>query len=319
MDIVLQKCKFEYYHELQPPSTFVSNQTHILLVNVAVPWHIYCTSKFLPHRNRGERYAMVAKASLCGCSIVTAMHVVPPQITESSEERFILNMSYPLNAAVMYNFKHELGNLNAEFDYYKSMTKKKLSTPPRLNAISMSDEAHILYTNTKKPVGLERVIAMIQSSELSFLTQEDRLIEESKFEKWFTACKIASGLTFLFSLMGIVSAIVMFCYCCRQNTIKSLLVAAVAKADQVLKASASDIGYNITKDMTYHLYVMSAFIISFLMYKLYKWIYKNYISLQILTPIGDSDEAIAIYTLSLPHLKVRLYFTCPQFGHLLST
>ena len=124
MDIALQKCKFEYCHELQPPSTFVSNQTHILLVNVAVPWHIYCNSKSLPHRNRGERYAMVAKASLCDCSIVTSRHVVPPQITESSEEKFILNMSYPLNAAVMYNFKHELGNLSAEFDYYKSKTKK---------------------------------------------------------------------------------------------------------------------------------------------------------------------------------------------------
>ena len=116
---------------------------------------------------------MVANASLCCCSIVTAMHVVPPQITECSQEKFLLNMSYPLNAAVLHSFKHELSNLSAEFDYYKSMTKEKLFTPPRLNAISMSDEALILYTNTKKPVGLERVIGMIQSSEQSFLTEED--------------------------------------------------------------------------------------------------------------------------------------------------
>ena len=85
-----------------------------------------------------------------------------------------------------------------------NLRQKSNSSHHRLNAISMSDEAHILYTNTKKPVGLERVIVMIQSSEQSFLTQEDGLIEESKFEKWFTAGKIASGLTFLFSLMGIV-------------------------------------------------------------------------------------------------------------------
>ena len=175
----------------------------------------------------------------------------------------------------------------------------------------MSEEAHILYTNTKKPVGLERVIAMIQSSEQSFLTEEDRLIEESKFEKWFTAGKIASGLTFLFSLMGILLAIVMFCYCCRQNTIKSLLAAAVATADQVPKASASDTGNNITIDMTYRLYVMSAFIIFFLLYKFYKWIYKNYISLQILMPIGDSNEENSnchIYLeLTSSQYKVLLY------------
>ena len=68
------------------------------------------------------------------------------------------------------------------------------------------------------------------------------MIEESKFEKWFSAGKIAYGITFLFSLIGILVAIVMCCYCYRQDTIKTLLAAAVATADEVPKASASDRG-----------------------------------------------------------------------------
>ena len=56
---------------------------------------------------------------------------------------------------------------------------------------------------------------------------------------------------------------------------------------------------------------MSAFIILFLLYKFLKWIYKNYISLQILTPIGDSNEESSnchIYLeLTSPQCKVLLY------------
>ena len=34
---------------------------------------------------------------------------------------------------------------------------------------------------------------MVQSSEQSFLTEEDRLIEESKFDKWVSAGTVLSG------------------------------------------------------------------------------------------------------------------------------
>ena len=145
-------------------------------------------------------------------------------------------------------FKESLNNLSVDLDYYSSRPKDNLFTAPRLNAISMADEAHILYTNTKKPVDLQRVSSMVDSKELTFLTEEDRLIEDRKFHKWFSYGRIAYGITFIMSIIGIVASIGMCFYCYKIRKISPILGTALVQSDKDSGISIAEKALKVFKE-----------------------------------------------------------------------
>ena len=290
MKIILETCKFEYFHEFEPPAKVYENNSHILLSNTHIPWQIFCDDKALPHRESGKRYAIISKDSLCRCTIVTRSHVIPPRLSDCLIPKFNMQVAYPFNAAVIYSLHDSIKNLSLDMNYYATFSTEINYGPPHLTTVKLSNDDEILYTNPKQPVGLQRVIDMIKSNHKTFLPGNDRLKDESSFDHWFDNDKIAYGITFLMSITGIICAIITFIFCYRQGKIGSIL-GTLLTTQSIPLVEASDGMDKVETDMRYRRYLLTAGISTYLVYKLVKFIYKHHIYLE----LTSSKEKILIY------------------------
>ena len=201
-------------------------------------------------------------------------------------------MSFPQNSVVLDSLQDVFDQTPALFAQYKTFIDSN-STFPMLKPMVNMDDKNVLNTNQARPVPLKKIIDILASNKASYLNPEDYAMEQSKINNWFKYNNLALGITFIMSVLGILS-FGLFCVTCVQNmSTRSLVATAVAATGSVLpvgKAHELNDHEIIKEDMSYKGYILLSALITYLSFKILKKLYNTFIVYRFNIPVRGSPS-----------------------------
>ena len=108
---IIDYCEFKYFRGLNPPPQIIDAGKIILLSAFDTPWLLDCEHRQLPVRHNGQQFAIINKASMCGCSLTAPslfLDAHNTQCVRSEIDEF--RPQFVLNSAVIGTFYPNLDN-----------------------------------------------------------------------------------------------------------------------------------------------------------------------------------------------------------------
>jgi len=313
-DLIKEHCEFNYYHNINPPNQILQSDDKILMSGLSTPWSFNCHSKATPIRHQGSSYAITDIHSLCDCDIMGNDFFIPAKICP--EHISNLELQYPINAAV-YALLSETTS-HPHILNFSELYKIPLELSIDKLIIEFEKEHDILVEPSRnEKTDLSRVAKLIKSHKSIYYDREDKQLQSSKFENWWTMDKIAIGITFILALLGTLAGIVAIISCVKTNRNAAFLGTILTQAKPATAmplfcrrdASISDILPALLLQL---MVSVSIFTIVRLLYK----IYTRWSAVKIILPsiankdtnlkshlmleIGDLSHVFYIYICSLP-------------------
>ena len=110
-DIIKDKCKIQYYPDLNPEPAILDAGNYLLLGNLPLPWTIICNhNDQIPNPIQGSSYVIVDKSDLCQCSISAGTWYIQENIVYCTDKVDTkIDLYYTVNMAVMiYQFEDQI-------------------------------------------------------------------------------------------------------------------------------------------------------------------------------------------------------------------
>ena len=316
MKEVNEHCEVLYYHTLKPRPQIFENSKSVLLANVENNWRLACNLDSFPRPLNGLSFVLLNIESLCQCQInIGESHFVPRSRTGCSSKRHEFKIRYPVNALMLYNLRDKIGNLSSDFDYYQTRASTFYYNMPFMKVKHMVDDNRVLYdTPADEGVDLEIVTDIIQSGDVALLTANDLVIENSKIGNWWDNNSAENTFMFVSSLLSILCFLLLGCVIMQTCSGKRQISATLASfAAQISKKriEALEIPPSMTNntliselalpqtqplyerpneashvvfEIRFRLALIIVMIISFVGYKLIKYIYQKYFKYRIFVP-----------------------------------
>ena len=232
-EAIKQLCDFDYFHKISPQPTLLESENNILMANLDIPWSFDCQNRNIPMRVKGSRYAVLARNSICGCSILGTSFYIEEKVCKQTLDKIVLR--FPLNAAVMSYHLDVMKN-----NHLTNMSGLFLHPPqlivPKLNLSFNDDDNVLVKTNAGKPIPLSRVSGLLKKRKHVFFDADEKQISNSKFENWWSGENIAIGCAFILAIIGGIAAIIAICNCVRTHRVSSTMGALMLH--QLPKAQA---------------------------------------------------------------------------------
>ena len=219
-DQIKELCQFDYFHKINPQPVVLESDNNILMANLDTPWSFDCQNRNVPLRVKGSRYAILTRDSICGCSILGTSFYIEEKVCQQSLNK--IELRYPLNAAVMSYYmgvlkENAITNMSGLFP-----TPPEIKIP-KLN-LSVNDADNVLVkTDEAKPIPLARVSSLLKKKEKLFYDADEKQINNSKFENWWSGENIAIGCAFVLAAIGSLAAIIAIFNCVRTHRVSSTM------------------------------------------------------------------------------------------------
>jgi hypothetical protein len=221
-EAITQKCVIEYFHKITVVPTFLEPDEEILLANLVTPWSIKCEDRNVPMRHKGANYAIVNRASLCGCSINGNNFFIPQRLCKKDLD--FLKILFPINIAVVKTFADEITDVS-ELTNLSSLFPEPLMVEVPHLTMELDNDPDVLHQREfSAPSKLDRLAAVLKDKQKVFLDRDSKIKHMSRFESWFEDLDSwAMGFTFILALMGLIAMILTIVQCCRQHRLGALL------------------------------------------------------------------------------------------------
>lgn len=302
MDDLTKHCNIRYYRGIIPPPLIFEDSHYLLLTNVAQEWRFACRHPF-PEPRKGKSYSLIEKHSLCGCEILIGSSLyVARKVQNCGDSELKLSFHYPINSVVVHALESMIGTITTDLNYFKPMIEEPNFPIPPFDVKTTVNQSQVLYANDPE-VGVEfhKVIDLIKSSEAVFRSESDMIkqnIESNDhFEKWFTLDKVELAITFCLGLIGLAAAIglciVAYKQCGLSQWTTAVLASQTVPGARSILPMAKAMPPDFTPDqeaeialseLRYRGYLILATIITYLGYKLLKYLYHRFLIYRVIMP-----------------------------------
>ena len=289
MDSIKALCEFEYFHELSPTPEVFDAGDRLLLAHLSRPWQLMCEGSSVPVRHKGSDYAILMKNNLCNCQLSSSSDFIEAQLgaCDSESHKFMLN--FTLNGAMATYFKNIDGFHNLEMDIYKLYDISPNVSLPDLDIIHNKD-FDVADTNTDIPVNLNQLAKVVQHKRTLYLSSEDKIGSELKFENWFSSSNKAIGITFISSILGLVAMILTIYVCVKSHrfaTIAGALINVPGTNALPLEVNTNDVVCTDNTLGTRILVHLCITITLFLIFQIIKQNYRNLFIMKVMLPTSN--------------------------------
>ena len=230
-------CNVKYYHNMHVPAQVFSTHDVLLLANIHSEWEILCNTDSIPRKQTGKRYAVIMKNHLCNCKVIIGNdHYLAQKLSGCDQEKAELKIAYATNAIVLFNI-HKLTDKIKNSSHYFDLHYQELNhSIPELKVIQTINRTNILYDRPRTGVEFNKVIDAINRDQDVYMESEDLLATERKltFQSFFQHRHFPLGISFIFSMIGIICLIIFILYCYRQHKANTLGKAMHAVATNAL-------------------------------------------------------------------------------------
>ena len=187
-----------------------------------------------------------------------------------------------MNSLVIYNLRDIISNLNVSQGYYEARIENTELKIPIFKVLEKINKSRVLYDRPQSGVDFNRVVNMIKSQQVTYLSAEDMIEHQDEFENWFMGDNIELAVTFILSLLSLISLIgtIMLCtHYCKSRTWTTAILASLMQHPETVKAASttSDVDADMAfNEFRYRMYLLLAGIISYIIYRLMKEIGDTY-------------------------------------------
>jgi len=286
-EIIAEECNFEYFHKILAPPCVLESDSHVLLTNLGNDWKFRCSSQNLPIRIEGSNFAVLPISTFCECALVGDTYFLPQRLSGCSHKPSVIQVLYPINAAVMTVFdsilpeEEVLSNLSILYDAPQEIHIPSLN----IEATQISEDV-LVDDHLDKEIDLKRVAEAIKSRTRMYLDREEKQQHKNKIENWFVDFdNIAIACTFILSLLGTIAFIMGMIICFKNHRIAAMFGFLMAQPPPVEAYLVDDIVSfrGVILERTYQLLLV---LLVFIVYKFIKFIRNKMFLIKYTAPSG---------------------------------
>ncbi len=179
-DIIKDLCQFQFSIEKQPQPAILDTGTSMLVANIPTPWKYDCThDRRPPQSGTKDSYFMVAKSSLCLCSIIADPYVISQSITNCDSYQTTtgqlrvqnLSLTYMVNQAAMLYYPALAENLDLTKDV---LLKTPLDIQFKIPSIMETPNENVLHHVDIGAAKLQDIMPLIKKQRDIWKSQADK-------------------------------------------------------------------------------------------------------------------------------------------------
>ncbi len=283
-------CEFEYFHELSPTPEILDAGDRLLLAHLSRPWQLMCDGSSVPVRHEGSDYAILMKNNLCNCQLSSDSDFIEAQLGACDSESHKFTLNYTFNGAMATYFRHIEGFHTLNIDVHKLYNTIPNISLPNLNVIH-KHELDVAETDAEIPVKLQQLADIVEHKRALYLSSEDKIESELKFENWFSSSNKAIGVMFICSILGSFAMIITIYVCIKSHKFATLVGAfinAPVAQGLTLDVNSNDVMCTDNTLLTRIFVHLCITITLFLLFQLIKEQYKQSFVMKVLVPTSET-------------------------------
>ena len=272
-ELVNKICDIKYLDNYTPIPQIWNLPKHIYLVDLPVPWQIYCSESVdIPQDVQETPLALIKREDLCYCGLSAAHYFLQEDLLycrkDMSQERDNIPIYHTVNTAVVQSFGdsihgiEEYGNqlvidlakMNADLETRQSkivldgnvITKSDLDIDvPDLDILE-EDLSNVAILADKEVVttDLEKVITSIQQDQTMFETKGDFTMHTRSMDKWFKYDRYWMIFLFTAGIIGLIGFLVTVVICFKFQSGSTRTLSSSQMQTEISKLLAAGIGLN---------------------------------------------------------------------------
>ncbi len=315
IDQVNRYCEVHYFHNIIPHPTVYEDSNNLLVINVGSDWRLACDNEVFPGPIKGMTYALIEKKAICACQLIIGKsYYIPRSITGCTPGLYPIKIKYPVNSLVLWNLRQIMENITDDLNYFKTQAEGFEYDVPDLKVTHLLDESKILYERPPVGVPFDKVVAMIRTNEVAYLTADDLILSESHIDKWFDNDSIENSIVFIGGLLGFVSlttAVLIIVYVCVGKERLSAILASMTVMIHQQRTQALEPLMSSDKspfpaeekdpvffEIKFRAAILIVMIISFLIFNIFKYVNNRYLKFRVYMPKPsnrDRDHKVHFY------------------------
>ena len=311
LDTVTKQCQTMYYHDIIPNPTVFEDKSQIVVTNIDSNWRITCQGDIFPHTFTGKSYTSISKESLCGCEIIIGKnHFLPRTRTGCKKVTAKIKLRQPVNSLMLYKLQDRIKQLTSDFKYYGLNNITHALDIPKLKIKRIIDEHQVLYERPKTGIPLQKVVDMIKSDHEAYLTETDLIIDNQSVDNWFDEDSVENTFTFISGILTIVCMLTLagliYVYYTGNRRLATGVSALAYKVSQhqteatpIISSSQGNPNDDFWFfEIRFRAVVIIAMIISYLLFKLAKYLHNKYFQYKLYIPQNSENNR---------HFKTHLF------------
>ena len=229
-------CDIDYLFEpFKPKAEIIDVGNQLLISGLNQPWRYQCIQDRIPKDLLGAPYALIAKDSLCSCSVTSSNGHLARRLMECTHNKQpVLKLTYIPNIMMQSVFPNLTYNPLRMSDI---MTTDPPMALPELQTLQRIKNFR-LRNNTAGSVKLKHLANLIDQKGKQFEQDWQKISDDIAFTSWFTTTYWPKALAFTGAIAGIM-ALILSCYLCLTNCygngmVKSMMFLTTPRVVQAL-------------------------------------------------------------------------------------